>query len=72
MPVASTPTTRRVRSRDAAAIPISVTISCVESFVTGVSRRIGQLAREKGHEQDAVFRTAQRELRSFPVARIRR
>ena len=37
-----------------------------------VSRRIGQLAREKGHEQDAVFRTAQRELRSFPVARIRR
>lgn len=37
-----------------------------------VSRRIGQLAREKGHEQDAVFRAAQRDLRSFPVARIRR
>jgi hypothetical protein len=35
-----------------------------------VSRRVGQLARQKGHEQDAVFRTAQRDLRSFPIARI--
>ncbi len=35
-----------------------------------VSRRVGQLARSKAHEQDAVFRTAQRELRSFPIARI--
>ena len=37
-----------------------------------VSRRVGELAREKGHDQDAVFRTAQRELRSFPVARTLR
>jgi hypothetical protein len=35
-----------------------------------VSRRVGVLAREKGHAQDAVFRTAQRDLRGFPVARI--
>jgi uncharacterized caspase-like protein len=35
-----------------------------------VSRRVGQLARSKAHEQDAVFRTAQKELRSFPIARI--
>jgi WD40 repeat protein len=35
-----------------------------------VSRRIGQLARRKGHEQDAVFRAAQRDLRSFPIAHI--
>jgi hypothetical protein len=35
-----------------------------------VSRRVGELARQKGHEQDAVFRTAQRDLRSFPVARV--
>ncbi len=32
-----------------------------------VSHRVGELAREKHHDQDAVFRTAQRELRSFPV-----
>jgi hypothetical protein len=37
-----------------------------------VSRRVGQLARQKGREQDAVFRTAQRDLRSFPVARVTR
>jgi hypothetical protein len=36
-----------------------------------VSRRVGELAREKGHDQDALFRTAQRDLRSFPVARVR-
>jgi hypothetical protein len=35
-----------------------------------VSRRVGQLARQKGHEQDAVFRTAQSDLRSFPIARV--
>jgi WD40 repeat protein len=35
-----------------------------------VSRRVGQLARQKGHEQDAVFRTAQSDLHSFPIARI--
>ncbi len=34
-----------------------------------VSHRVGELAREKGQDQDAVFRTAQRELRSFPVVR---
>jgi len=35
-----------------------------------VSRRVGVLARQKGHAQDAVFRTAQRDLRGFPVARV--
>ncbi len=35
-----------------------------------VSRRVSELAREKGHEQDAVFRTAQRDLRTFPLGRI--
>jgi uncharacterized caspase-like protein len=35
-----------------------------------VSRRVGELAREKGHDQDALFRTAQRDLRSFPIARV--
>jgi hypothetical protein len=33
-----------------------------------VMRRVPQLAREKQHRQDAVFRTASRELRSFPIA----
>ncbi|WP_291297323.1 caspase family protein [Elioraea sp.] len=37
-----------------------------------VSRRVGVLAREKGHAQDAVFRTAQRDLRGFPLARVAR
>jgi hypothetical protein len=37
-----------------------------------VSRRVGVLAREKGHAQDAVFRSAQRDLRGFPVARLPR
>jgi len=37
-----------------------------------VIRRVPQLAREKNHRQDAVFRTAQRELRSFPLARVQR
>ncbi|HEY0420735.1 MAG TPA: caspase family protein, partial [Acetobacteraceae bacterium] len=35
-----------------------------------VSRRVGQLARQKGHDQDALFRAAQQDLRSFPVARM--
>ncbi|MGG5823967.1 caspase family protein [Falsiroseomonas sp. HW251] len=38
-------------------------------FVTG---RVPQLAGEKQHRQDAVFRTAQRDLRSFPLALTRR
>lgn len=37
-----------------------------------VMRRVPQLAAEKRHRQDAVFRTAQRELRSFPLAQVRR
>ena len=44
IPVASTPTTRREPSAVAAAMPISETISCVGSPVTGVTRRIGQRA----------------------------
>lgn len=35
-----------------------------------MSRRVGQLARSKSHNQNAVFRAAQRDLRSFPVARV--
>ena len=41
MPIASTPTMRRTLVRDAAAMPMSVTISCVESPVTGVVRSYG-------------------------------
>ena len=37
-----------------------------------VMRRVPQLAREKGHQQNAVFRAAQRELRSFPLAVVQR
>ncbi|MBX9594524.1 MAG: caspase family protein, partial [Roseomonas sp.] len=37
-----------------------------------VMRRVPQLAREKQHSQDAVFRTASRELRSFPIAVVPR
>jgi hypothetical protein len=37
-----------------------------------VMRRVPQLAREKGHQQNAVFRAAQRELRSFPLAAVPR
>jgi len=36
-----------------------------------VMRRVPQLAAEKRHRQDAVFRT-QRDLRSFPMAQVRR
>ncbi len=35
-----------------------------------VSERVGQLARQKGHEQDAVFKTGLEELHSFPVGRV--
>ena len=37
-----------------------------------VMRRVPQLAREKGHQQNAVFRAAQRDLRSFPLAVVPR
>jgi hypothetical protein len=37
-----------------------------------VTRRVPQLAAEKRHRQDAVFRTAQRDLRSFPLGAVRR
>ena len=37
-----------------------------------VTRRVPQLAREKGHQQNAVFRAAQRDLRSFPLAAVPR
>ncbi|MBR0642611.1 caspase family protein [Plastoroseomonas hellenica] len=37
-----------------------------------VMRRVPQLAAEKNHRQDAVFRTAQRDLRSFPMGRVAR
>ena len=45
MPHASTPTTRRTRAGDAAAIPISVAISWVGRPVTGVRRSSGYWAR---------------------------
>lgn len=35
-----------------------------------VSQRVGVLARRRGHRQDAVFRAAQTDLRSFPVAKV--
>jgi len=37
-----------------------------------VTRRVPQLAAEKQHNQNAVFRTAQRDLRSFPLAAVAR
>jgi hypothetical protein len=37
-----------------------------------VTRRVPVLAAEKQHRQDAVFRTAQRELRSFPMGVVAR
>jgi len=37
-----------------------------------VMRRVPQLAAERRHRQDAVFRTAGRDLRSFPVSQVRR
>lgn len=35
-----------------------------------VTRRVPVLAAEKRHRQDAVFRTAHRDLRSFPLVRV--
>ncbi|MCC7426706.1 MAG: caspase family protein [Alphaproteobacteria bacterium] len=35
-----------------------------------VARRVPVLAREKRHAQEAVFKTALRELRAFPIARV--
>ncbi|ONG44601.1 hypothetical protein BKE38_28015 [Pseudoroseomonas deserti] len=35
-----------------------------------VSRRVPELAAEKRHRQNAVFRTATRDLRSFPMAQV--
>ena len=37
-----------------------------------VTRRVPQLAREKQHQQNAVFRSAQRDLRSFPLGAVAR
>jgi hypothetical protein len=37
-----------------------------------VSRRVGQLAGEKHHAQDAAFRAAQKDLHSFPIAHMAR
>jgi hypothetical protein len=37
-----------------------------------VTRRVPQLAAERRHRQDAVFRSAQRDLRSFPLAGLPR
>jgi uncharacterized caspase-like protein len=37
-----------------------------------VSRRVPSLAAERQHRQDAVFRTAQRDLRGFPLVRVTR
>lgn len=37
-----------------------------------VTRRVPQLAAEKHHQQDAVFRTARRDLRSFPMGAVAR
>jgi len=46
-----------------------VSALAVGEFVT---RRVPQLAAEKQHRQDAVFRTAQRDLRGFPLVRLAR
>jgi WD40 repeat protein len=35
-----------------------------------VSGRVGVLARQKNHDQDAVFKTAQEELHSFPIGTV--
>ena len=37
------------------------------SFGEYVTRRVGQLAQERGHTQGAIFRAARRDLRSFPL-----
>jgi uncharacterized caspase-like protein len=35
-----------------------------------LSARVGELARQRGHAQDAQFTAAQSELNSFPVASV--
>ncbi len=57
MPEASTPTTRRTRSGDAAAIPISVAISWVGSPVTGVRRSSGYCASMRTSARSACWRS---------------
>ncbi|UFN47778.1 caspase family protein [Roseomonas sp. OT10] len=37
-----------------------------------VARRVPQLAREKQHDQNAVFRTASRDLHGFPLSQVAR
>lgn len=37
-----------------------------------VMRRVPQLARERQHSQDALFRKAQRDLRSLPITPVAR
>ena len=60
IPVASTPTARRVPVSDAAAMPQSVTISCVARFVTGVRRWIGHCARIQTSARSAPWRSTTR------------
>ena len=60
MPVASTPTARRVPCSDAAAMPQSVTISCVARPVTGVRRWIGHCARIQTSARSAPWRSTTR------------
>ena len=50
----------------------SRTSSMSPARMPGVMRRVPQLAREKGHQQNAVFRAAQRDLRSFAVGQVQR
>jgi hypothetical protein len=35
-----------------------------------VSKRVGQLAPERNHDQDAEFKAARSELRPFPIGKI--
>src|SRR5690242_3391801 len=57
MPHASTPTTRRTRCGDAAAIPISFAISCVGRSVTGVRRSSGYCASMRTSARSAPCRS---------------
>ena len=57
MPHASTPTTRRTRCGDAAAIPISFAISCVGRPVTGVRRSSGYCASMRTSARSASWRS---------------
>ena len=57
MPQASTPTTRRTRVGDAAAMPISVAISWVGRPVTGVRRSSGYCASIRTSARSACWRS---------------